>query len=81
MFDQILGGVQFHPYEMIEREEEEELFQARKSLTLLTSKCKMTSNDSPQEPLTEWMRNIDVLFNTIMVLKQFSTMTIIFLTG
>ena len=80
MFDQLLGGVQCHPSELIGREEEEEVVQARKSLPLLTSRCKLTTNGSPQEPLAEWMRTIDVLFNTIMVLKPFSPMTISFLT-
>ena len=80
MFDQLLGGVKCHPSEMIGREEEEEVAQARKSLPLLTSRCKLTTNGSPQEPLTEWMRTIDVLFNTIIVLKPFSPMTISFIT-
>ena len=80
MFAELLGGVQCHPYELIGREEEEEVVQAIKSLPLLTSMCKLTNNVSPQEPLAEWMRTIDVLFNTIMVLKPFSPMTISFLT-
>ena len=71
MFDQILEGVHCNPYEMIGREEEEELVQTRKSLPLLTSRCNLTTNGSPPEPLVEWMRNIDVLFNTIMALKPF----------
>ena len=56
------GGVQCHPSEMIGREEEEEVVQARKSLPLLTSRCKLTINVSPQVPLAEWMRTIDVFF-------------------
>ena len=80
MFDQLLGGVQCNPYEMIGREEEEQLVQARKSLPLLTSRCKLTNNGSPQEPLAEWMSTIDFLFNAIIVLKTFSPVTIIFLT-
>ena len=80
MFDRLLVNVQYHPYEMIDREEEEELVQAIKSIPLLTSRCKLTTNGSPQELLAEWMRTIDVLFNTIMVLKPFSPMTIRFIT-
>ena len=79
MFDQLLGGVHCHPSEPIGREEEEEVVQVRKGLPLLTSRCKLTTNGSTQEPLAEWMRNIDVLFNTIMVLKQFSPMKTSFL--
>ena len=71
MFDQVVGGVQCHPYELIGREEEEEVVQARKILPLLTSRCKLTTNVSPQEPLAEWMRTIDVFLNTIIVLKPF----------
>ena len=71
MFDQLLGGLKCHPYEIIRREKEEEVFQARKSLPFLTSRCKMTTNVSPQEPLVEWMRTIDILFNTIISLKPF----------
>ena len=80
MFKQLLGGVQCHKYELIVRKEEEELFQGRNSIPLLTFKYKMTNNGSPQEPLAECMRTIDVLFNTIVVLKPFSPMTIIFIT-
>ena len=80
MFDQLLGGVQCHPSEPIGREEGEEVVQARKNLPLLASRFKLTTNGSPQEPLAEWMRTIDVLFNTIIFLKTFSPMTIIFLT-
>ena len=80
MFGQMLGGVQCHPYELIGREEEEEVVQARKSLPLLTSRYKLTTNGSSQEPLAECMRTIDVLFNTIIVLKPFSPMSIIFPT-
>ena len=76
----MLGGVQFHPSELIGREEEEEVVQARKIIPLLTSRCKLTTNVSPQEPLVEWIRTIDVLFNTIISLKLFSPMTISFLT-
>ena len=79
MFYQQLGGVKCHPSELVGGEEEEELFQARKSIPLLTSRCKLATNGSPQEPLSEWMRIIDVLFNKIMVLKPFSPMTINFL--
>ena len=79
MFDQLLGGVKCHPSELIGREEEEEVDQARKKLPLITSRCKLTTNGSPQEPLAEWMRTIDVLFNTIIILKPFSPMKIIFL--
>ena len=79
MFYQLLGVVQCHPYELIGREEEEEVFQARKSLPFLTSRCKMTTNVSPQEPLVEWMRTIDILFNTVMVLKNVSPVSISFL--
>ena len=68
MFNQLFGGVQCHPYELVGREEEEELVQARKSLTLLAYRCKLTTNGSPHETLAEWMRTIDVLFNTIIVL-------------
>ena len=60
MFDQLLGGVQYHLSEISVREEEEELVQAIKSLPLFTSMCKVTTNGSPQEPLAEWMRTIDV---------------------
>ena len=74
MFDQLLVGVQCHPSELIGREEEEEVAQARKSLPPLTSMCKLTNNDSPQEPLAEWIRTIDVLFNTIIALGPFSPM-------
>ena len=80
MFDQLLVGVQCHLDEQIVREEEEEVFQARESPTLLTLRCKLTAKGIPQETLTEWMRTIDVLFNTIMLLKPFSPMTVIFLT-
>ena len=80
MFDQLLGGLQCHPYELIGREEEEEVFQLRKSLPLLTSRCKLTTNGSLQEPLVEWTSTIDVLFNTIIVFKPFSPMTTRFLT-
>ena len=79
MFDQLFVGVQCHPDEPIVMEDEEEVFQARESLPLLTSRCKLTANGIPQETLAEWMRIIDVLFNTIMVLKPFSPMTIRFL--
>ena len=72
MFDQLLGGVQCHPSEMIGREEEEEVVQARKSLPLLTSRCKLTINVSPQVPLAEWMRTIDVFFNTNRPQNNFS---------
>ena len=65
---------------MIGREEEEEVFQARKILPLLTYRCKLTTNGSPQEKLGEWMRTIDVLFNTTIVLKPFYPMIISFLT-
>ena len=51
-----------------------------KILPLITSRCKLTTNGCPQEPLTEWMRTIDVLFNTIIALKIFSPMAIIFIT-
>ena len=51
MFGELLVGLQCHPSELIGREEEEELVQARKSLPLLTSRCKLTNNGSPQEPL------------------------------
>ena len=69
MFDQILGGVQYHLAELIGREEEEELVQARKSISILAYRYNLTANGSPQEPLTEGMRTIDVLFNIIVVLK------------
>ena len=81
MFDQLLVGVQCHPSDIKGREEEEEVVQARKSIPLLTYRCKLTTNGIPREPLTEWMRTIDVLFNTIMLLKIFSPMTISFLTS
>ena len=80
MFDQLLGGVQCHPSKLIGRGGEEEIVQARKSLSLLTFTCKLTTNGITQEPLVEWMRTIDVLLNTIMVLKPFSPMTIRFIT-
>ena len=51
MFDQLLGGVKCHLDELIGREEEEEIVQARKSLPLLTSRGKLAANVSPQEPL------------------------------
>ena len=79
MFDQLSGGVNFHIYDLIGREEEEEVAQARKILPFLKYRCKITTNGIPQEPLAECMRTIDVLFNTIMVLKPFSPMTISFL--
>ena len=60
MFDQLLGGVQYHLSEIFVREEEEELVQAIKSLPLFTSRCKLTTNVRPQEILVEWMRTIDV---------------------
>ena len=69
MFDQLLGGVKCNPYELVRREEDEEVVQVKKILPLLTYRCKLTTNCSPQEPLTEWMMNIDVFFNTIIVLK------------
>ena len=72
MFYQLLGGVQCHMAELIGREDNEEIVQARKSLPLLVSRCKMTANISTQEPFSEWMRTIDVFFNTRMVLKNFS---------
>ena len=72
MFDQLLGGVQCRLSELIEREEEEEVVQVRKILPLLTSRCKLTTNGSPQKPLEKWMRTIDVLFNTRIVLISFS---------
>ena len=62
MFDQLLVGVQCHPYELIVREEEEEVVQAKKSLTLLIPRCNLATNGSPQEPLLEWMRTIGFLF-------------------
>ena len=80
MFEQLLGGVQCHPYELIGREYEEEEVQARNILPLLTSRCNLTTNGITQEPLAEWMRTIDVLFNTTMVLKPFSPMTTSFIT-
>ena len=61
MLDKLLVGVQCHPSELIGREEEEELVQARKSPPLLTSRCKINTNGSPQEPLVEWTRTIDFL--------------------
>ena len=79
MFDQLLGGVQCHPSELIGREEEEEVVQARKSTPLPKSRFKLTTNGSPQEPLAEWMRDIDDLFNTIIVLIPFSPMKTSFL--
>ena len=45
--------------------------QARKVIPLLTYRCNINTNGSPQEPLAEWMRYIDVLFNTIIFLKPF----------
>ena len=51
MFDQLLGGVKCHLDELIGREEEEEMVEARKSLPLLTSRGNLTANVSPQEPL------------------------------
>ena len=80
MFDQLLGGVKCHTSGLIGVEEEEEIVQERKSLPLLTSRCKLTTNGSPQELLAECMRTIDVLFNTITVLKKFSPMKTSFLT-
>ena len=80
MFYKLLGGVQCHLSELIGREKEEELVQARKSLPLLTSGYNLTTNGIPQETLAEWMRTVDVLFNTITVLKTFSPMTTIFIT-
>ena len=80
MFEQLMVGVQCHPSELIGREEEEEIVQARKSLPLLTSRCELTTNIIPQEPLAEWTSTIDVFFNTRIVLKIFSLMTINFLT-
>ena len=71
MFYQLLGGVQFHPSEIIGREEEEEVVHARKSLPLLTYRCKFTINGIPQDTLEEWMRTTDVLFNTIIFHKFF----------
>ena len=71
MIDKLFGGVHCHPSELIWREEEEEVVQARKNLPLLTYRCKLTNNGSPQEPLLEWMSTIDVLFNTIIFLKPF----------
>ena len=65
---------------IIGREKEEEAFKSRDSTPLLTYRWKITANGSPQEPVAEWMRTIDVLLNTIMVLKPFSPTTIIFLT-
>ena len=79
MFDQLLVCVQYHTYELIGREEEDELIQVRNSLTLLTSRCNLTTNGIPQETLAGWMRTIDVLFNTIMVLKPFSPTKVIFI--
>ena len=67
-------------YEMIGREEEGGVVQVRESLPLLESKCKLTANGSSHEPLEELMSTIDILFNTILVLKQFSPMTTRFLT-
>ena len=80
MFDQILVGVQCHLYEIIGKEEEEEVFQARNMLPLLASMGKITANGIPQEPLTEWMKTIGVLFKTTMALKNISSVTISFLT-
>ena len=79
MFDQLLESVQCHPSELVGREEEEELVQSIKSLPLLTSRCKLTTNSSPQEPVAELMRTVDVLFNTIIFLEPFSPMIISFL--
>ena len=53
MLDQLLGGVKCYPYELIGSKEEEELAQARKIITLLTSRCNLTTNGSPQETLAE----------------------------
>ena len=69
MFDQLLVRVQCHLAELIGREEEEEIVQARNSLPLLVSRCNLTTNGSPKETLVEWMSTIYVLFNTKMVLK------------
>ena len=80
MFDQLLVVVQCHMAEMIGREEEWEVVQAINSLPLLAYRCNLTANGSLQEPLAEWMRTISVLFNTIMVVKPFSLMKMIFLT-
>ena len=80
MFDQLLVGVQCHPSNLIWGGEEDKVIQVRKSLTLLTYGCKLTNNCSPQEPLTEWMRTVDIFLDTIMVLKPFSTMKTIFIT-
>ena len=68
MFDQLLGGVQCHIYELIGRKEDEEVVQERYSIPLTTSRCKLTSNGSHREPLSEWMITIDVFLNTIMFL-------------
>ena len=48
LVDTILGGVQCHPYEFVEGGGEEEVVQAIKNLPLLTSRCKLTTNVSPQ---------------------------------
>ena len=79
MFDKLFGGVKCHPSDLIGREEEEEVVQERKSFPLLISRCNINSNGSPQEPFSEWISTIDVLFNTITALKQFSPMKISFL--
>ena len=80
MFEQLFVGVHCHPYELVGSEDEEEVVQFIKSLPLLTSRCKLTTNGSPQEPLAEWTRTINVFFNSIMDLKPFSSMKISFLT-
>ena len=79
MFDQLLLGVMFNLDELVVREEEDEVIQARKILPLLTSRCKLTANVLPQEPLVEWMNTIYVLFHTTIVLKPFSPMKISFI--
>ena len=60
MFDQLLGGVQCNLDELVGREEEGGGFQARNIISLLIYRFKITDNGSPQEPLAEWMRAIDV---------------------
>ena len=79
MFDQLLGGVQRNLADPIGREEEEEVFKARNINPLLVYRCKLNANGSPQESLVERMRTIDILFDTIVILKPFSPMTIRFL--
>ena len=80
MFDQMLRVVQCHLAELIDWEEKEEVVQEIEIIPILLYRCNLTANGSPQEKLVEWIRTIDILFNTIIFLKPFFPMKTRFIT-